>query len=110
MNLPKCIIALCIVHDAGGGRPAEKLNRREAKSMLANTPDTYRKLRKVYTGTAAECRALFNTFNCLPGKDLKACTRGRCSIIYYRPYGGRTINDKVAMYRWNEDGTVTLYL
>lgn len=78
--------------------------------MLANTPDTYRKLRKVYTGTAAECRELFETNNCLPHADLKTCTRGLCDIIYYRPCGGRAINDKVAMYRWNEDGTVSLYL
>jgi len=78
--------------------------------MLANTPDTYRKLKKAYTGTYAECRDIWNTFKCFPEKDLVKCTRGRCLIIYYRPCGGSQINDKVGMYRWNEDGTVSLYL
>ena len=78
--------------------------------MLANTKDTYRKLTKVFTGSAAECREIWRANNCLPSADLVKCTRGNNEIIYFRPYGGRRINDKVAMFHWNNDGTVTLYL
>lgn len=78
--------------------------------MLARTPDTYRKLRKVYTGTLRECSDIWNANNLLPAADVVRCTRGRCWIMYYRPCGGQRVNDKVAMFRWNEDGTVSLYM
>lgn len=78
--------------------------------MLARTKYTYRKLTKVYTGTAAECRALWEEYSVFPRKDVVTCTRGACRIMYYRPCGGTTVNDKIGMLRWNDDGTVSLYL
>lgn len=82
--------------------------------MLANTPGTYAKLSKVMTGTAAECRAAWSYYlrslAPFPRNEIVKCTRGRCDIYYWRPDGGRRINEKIGMLRWNETGTVSLYM
>ena len=82
--------------------------------MLARTDGTYRKLDKVQTGTAAECRAAWDHYLRIlcsfPRSEIVKCTRGRCDIYYWRPAGGRWINEKISMLRWNEDGTVSLYM
>jgi len=82
--------------------------------MLAKTRETYRKLDKVYTGTAAAARSAWGyyirVYAPFPSRDVVKCTRGRCDIYYWRPAGGVTINVKIGMLRWNENGTVSLYM
>lgn len=82
--------------------------------MLSRTDGTYRKLEKVLTGTAAECRAAWDynqrILSPFPRAEIVKCTRGRCDIYYWRPASGRYINEKIGMLRWNEDGTVSLYM
>lgn len=82
--------------------------------MLSRTDGTYRKLEKVLTGTASECRAAWDynqrILSPFPRAEIVKCTRGRCDIYYWRPAGGRYINEKIGMLRWNEDGTVSLYM
>lgn len=82
--------------------------------MLAITPGTYEKLKKVCTGTTRECidawRNYLRTYAPFPSSEIVTCTRGRCDIMYWRPAGGRYLNEKIGMLRWNEDGTVSLYM
>ena len=72
---------------------------------------TYRKLEKVFTGTCRECRDIISQ-ECFmfEKKFVKVCTRGRNLIAYYRPDNGKTINDKLWMMHFNDDGTCSLWL
>jgi hypothetical protein len=79
-------------------------------AQMITTAATYRKLEKVFTGTAKECRQIIADAMPFARKDIKENTRGNNLIAYYRPDGGKTINDKVWMLHWNNDGTVSLYL
>ena len=82
--------------------------------MLARTSGTYAKLEKVFTGPPAMCRtyldALIRTGFPFPRKDIKEITRGNNRIGYYRPAGGRYINDKIYTIHWNQDGTASLFI
>lgn len=82
--------------------------------MLARTEGTTRKLDKVFTGTAAEARSAWDhcqrILSPFPRAEVVKCTRGRLDIYYWRPAGGRWLNEKIGMLRWNENGTVSLYL
>ena len=77
---------------------------------LARTKDTFRKLRKAYTGTYEECMEIINRYQTFPKKDVVVCRRGNNDIAYYRPCGGVQINDKIWMMHFNPDRTYTLYL
>lgn len=82
--------------------------------MLAYTKGTYQKLDKVFTGTCEEVEKLWDEYQAVispfPTKDVVCCRRGNNWIYYFRPYGGRMINDKIAMIGWNKDDTYSLYL
>lgn len=82
--------------------------------MLAITSGTYAKLDKIYTGTPADCRSLLDHLIRIgfpfPRKDIKEITRGANRIGYYRPAGGRYINDKIYTIHWNQDGTASLFI
>lgn len=71
---------------------------------------TYRKLEKVFTGSANECREILNDIMPFPKREVKECTRGENLIAYFRPDGGKTVNDKVWMMHWNKDATVSLFI
>ena len=77
---------------------------------MVRTEGTYRKLEKVFTGTAEECRKILADIMPFAWKDIKENTRGDNLIAYYRPDSGKTVNDKVWMLHWNKNGTVSLYL
>ena len=70
---------------------------------------TYRKLDKVFTGTWQECRQILNDTMPFPKNEVAECTRGDNLIAYFRPDGGKTVNDKIWMMHWNKDNTVSLY-
>lgn len=82
--------------------------------MITTTPYTYTKLRKAFTGTRAECRAVLDIviddFMPFPRRDIVELTRGNNRIGYYRPARGQYINDKIYTLHWNNDGTVSLFL
>ena len=82
--------------------------------MLAISSGTYAKLDKVFTGSPADCRAVLDNLIRVgfpfPRKDIKEITRGSNRIGYYRPAGGRYINDKIYTIHWHQDGTASLFI
>jgi len=77
---------------------------------MVRNEGTYRKLDKVFTGTWKECRQILADVMTFPKKEVAECTRGDNLIAYFRPDGGKTVNDKIWMMHWNKDNTVSLYI
>lgn len=77
---------------------------------MIRTEGTYRKLDKVFTGTWKGCKEILDTVMPFPRSEVKECTRGDNLIAYFRPDGGKTVNDKIWMMHWNKDGSVSLYI
>ena len=76
---------------------------------MIRTEGTYRKLDKVFTGTLEGCKEILDAVMPFPRSEVKKCTRGDNLIAYFRPDGGKTVNDKIWMMHWNKDGSVSLY-
>ena len=82
--------------------------------MLAHNAGTYARLRKIFTGTPAECREklahLFRVCWGFPRADMVEITRGNNRIGYYRPGHGQWVNDKIYMIHRNADGSASLFI
>ena len=81
--------------------------------MLARTEYTTKKLTKVgeiKAETYYKALDIIKSEMPFPRKDIVVTTRGLNHIGFYRPNGGRDINDKLFMFRYAGNDLWALYL